>query len=108
MGEDNQDSPGQEKGVVGLLWPVTVHRATSTSMPGLGRATGAKLGVGCRSWQGIWGPARGAIIALLLDSRHGHKQDLLESDNKTCTDTRNRGLNTGDKGQRPSQASRKA
>lgn len=108
MGEDNQDSPGQEKGVVGLLWPVTVRRATSTSMPGLGRATGAKLGVGCRSWQGIWGPARGAIIALLLDSRHGHKQDLLESDNKTCIDTRNRGLNTGDKGQRSSQASRKA
>lgn len=34
----------------------------------------AKLGVNCRSWQGIWGLARGAIIALLLDSRHRHNQ----------------------------------
>lgn len=68
----------------------------------------AKLGVNCRSWQGIWGLARGAIIALLLDSRNRHKPDQLESDNKTCIDSRNRGLNTGRKGQKPSQASREA
>lgn len=87
--------PRAGEGSVGVLWPVTVHRATATSMPGLGRATGAKLGVSCRSWQHIWGLVRGAIIALLLDSRHGHKPDQLESDNKTCIDTRKRGLNTG-------------
>lgn len=69
---------------------------------------GATLGVSCRSWQGIWGLAWGAIIALLLHSQHRRKPDQLESDNKTRIDTTNRGLNTDDKGQRSSQASREA
>lgn len=69
---------------------------------------GAKLGVSCRRWQGIWGLVPGAITALLLDSRHSHKPDHLENYNKTCIDTRRKGLNTGDKGQKTSQASREA
>lgn len=44
MGQDNQDSLWLEKGVVGWLWPVLVHRATPTSMPGLGRTTWGQTG----------------------------------------------------------------
>lgn len=44
MGQDNQDSLWQEKGVVGSLWPVLVHRASPTSMPGLGRTTWGQTG----------------------------------------------------------------
>lgn len=88
-----------------------LSRCTGQHQPpcqGWAELLGAKLGVNCRSWQGILGLTWRAITALLFDSRHRHKPDQLESDSKTCIDTRKRGHNTGDKGQRPSQTSREA
>lgn len=87
---------------------LSLRRAAPTSMPGLGRATWGQTGGQLQEMAGHLGLVPGAISALLLDSRHSHKPDHLENYNKTCIDTRKKGLNTGDKGQKPSQASREA
>lgn len=87
---------------------LSLRRAAPTSMPGLGRATWGQTGGQLQEMAGHLGLVPGAITALLLDSRHSHKPDHLENYNKTCIDTRKKGLNTGDKGQKPSQASREA